>query len=561
MTISNENQHWLNEWQVQYGRAPRVLHIGNIANNAYNNAKLLNEVGLDCDVICYDYYHIMGCPEWEDADISKNHGDQFKPDWVAAGIKDFRRPRWFAQGPAQNCIEYLYAKRKGRISEANRQWIQLSLLNRSALMPDIGIWEKVSFHLVCLRRNLRTIWQTYKYLVTGQGVVSKIAASCDNGRISISFRREILRISLALAFLSVALVSRIGAYPFLRMIRFYERYPPSFNSRCKQLINLFTNAFPSRTDQLSMTDLESYHSSIDQWRKLFECYDLVQAYATDPILPLLTGHPYVAFEHGTIRNIPYEATTQGRLCALSYRLSNWVVITNADNMASARRINIKNFTFVPHPITEIEIDDLSSGLSLRKDIEKKLNSSFLVFHPARQHWSENRHPDWEKGNDIFLEGFARFIRKIEGRAAAVLVEWGASVAESKKLIRTLGIESNILWVPLMPHRKMMQYIQACDLVADQFFLGAFGSILPKALLCGRVSLIYLDPEVHRECFDEMPPILNAKTSDDVFSQLSFAFANKKKIEEIGLLGKQWYQRHHSNDVIASKLINIYSRVL
>lgn len=59
MQLSPENQRWLEAFRARHGRAPRILHIGNIANNAYNNAKILNEVGLDCDVICYDYYHIM----------------------------------------------------------------------------------------------------------------------------------------------------------------------------------------------------------------------------------------------------------------------------------------------------------------------------------------------------------------------------------------------------------------------------------------------------------------------------------------------------------------------
>ena len=74
----------------------RILFIGNIANNSYLNARMFNEAGLDCDVICHDYYHIMGCPEWEDADFEGEIEDQFFPDWSAVSLKGFRRPRWFA---------------------------------------------------------------------------------------------------------------------------------------------------------------------------------------------------------------------------------------------------------------------------------------------------------------------------------------------------------------------------------------------------------------------------------------------------------------------------------
>lgn len=43
MQLSPDNQRWLEAFRARHGRAPRILHIGNIANNAYNNAKLLDE--------------------------------------------------------------------------------------------------------------------------------------------------------------------------------------------------------------------------------------------------------------------------------------------------------------------------------------------------------------------------------------------------------------------------------------------------------------------------------------------------------------------------------------
>ena len=43
------------------------------------------EAGIDCDVLCYDYYHIMGCPEWEDADFTGSVTDDFRPEWFRSG--------------------------------------------------------------------------------------------------------------------------------------------------------------------------------------------------------------------------------------------------------------------------------------------------------------------------------------------------------------------------------------------------------------------------------------------------------------------------------------------
>src|SRR5439155_5324336 len=99
----------------------RILYIGNIANNAYLSAKILNGAGFDCDVLCYDYYHVMGCPEWEDADFTGSVNEN-APKWETVDLQDFQRPRWFAQGPLRVCINYLRARRKGQLFPAGVLW-------------------------------------------------------------------------------------------------------------------------------------------------------------------------------------------------------------------------------------------------------------------------------------------------------------------------------------------------------------------------------------------------------------------------------------------------------
>ena len=62
---------WLADFERLKGRPLRVLHIGNIANNAYNNARIQRQRGIDAYVLSFDYYHIMATPEWEDADFTE----------------------------------------------------------------------------------------------------------------------------------------------------------------------------------------------------------------------------------------------------------------------------------------------------------------------------------------------------------------------------------------------------------------------------------------------------------------------------------------------------------
>lgn len=106
---------WINHFEDKHGRKPKILHIGNIANNAYQNAKMLNEAGCVCDVLCNDYYQIMSCPEWDDADFTGDYFSTDFPAWHRVDLHGFQRPKWFIQGPFEMCNKLLIAKNHGHI--------------------------------------------------------------------------------------------------------------------------------------------------------------------------------------------------------------------------------------------------------------------------------------------------------------------------------------------------------------------------------------------------------------------------------------------------------------
>jgi glycosyltransferase involved in cell wall biosynthesis len=470
-----ETERWLDRFRERNGRAPTVLHIGNIANAAYLNARMLNEAGIDCDVLCYAYYHIMGCPEWESAVFDPNGVDPDRPLWSRIDLHGFGRPRWFAQGSLGSCIDYLIARRI-KSERADALWRQLEREQADLEQPE-----------ACL---------------------------AENGEAN---------------YPSAAIEARIG-----------------------DLAAAFRSDFPLRPDQLSVEELAGTFFFSSQYfgrlRRLCSLYDVVIGYSTDGIVPLAVGkRPYIAYEHGTIRALPFEDNTDGRLCALTYSRADLSFITNCDTVIAAGKLQLEDYRFVPHPINEHVVAAPEPG-SLRQQLCRDLGADFLVFHPSRQHWEAQRHPSWEKGNDIFLKGFARFVKTAHPRAAAILVDWGKTVAESRALIKDLGIADHVLWIPPQNAAGMAAYIKASDVLADQFFLGAWGSTMPRALYLGTPAIIYVNESIHRWCFSEMPPIVNADSSDTVHAGLC-RLANEGYRRELGAAGRAWYDKHHSNKII------------
>ena len=122
---------WYHNWRTKRGRPLRVLHLGNIANNAFNNARIQRQYGIDAYVIAYENYHIMACPEWEEATFNGDLGDPFFPDWRKVDLAGYERPRWFASGPLGLCCKMIEAEVRGKSDRADKLRLELKTVREA----------------------------------------------------------------------------------------------------------------------------------------------------------------------------------------------------------------------------------------------------------------------------------------------------------------------------------------------------------------------------------------------------------------------------------------------
>ena len=707
-----ELKKWLADFQAVHKRPLKVLHIGNIANNAYLNSKILNRCGIVSDVLCGPYYHIMGYPQWEDADFTGNWGDDFHPDWVKAGAEAFKVPEWFAQGPYDECVTALLAKngivraRKKRFSPRSiRQFFvrcaSAILRRHEKLNTRITNWigrqkkkpirvrlvKFARFLLACGVRPFR--WYLYGFPSVSScfKAIASIPSRCStailevegkiNGKltawiakqkkkpvrvrlvkfvrfllscsvlpfrwwvygftfpsVSSSFRAmsasldrracgvltrhdarymrltnwiakqekkpirirlvKFVRFLLSCSVLPVrwyvyrvrifspvgkffsAVFSPVGKFfsfifsPVAKLFKRRSHASPAPKTEVPApaaapapppppALNLYP-FFVQHKDDFSLPWMTAFNAETEVLADLLKIYDVVIGYATSGCYPLIMGkRPYCAFEHGTIRSMPFDGTEIGKMCALTYQNADYCFITNCDNITAARRLNLQHFSFIPHPVNE-DIMVESESMELRKALREELDSDFIIFHPPRQHWEAKRDPNWEKGNDFLIRGMAKFIREVNPRAAAIFIDWGKKVPESKALLKELGIENRVKWIRPLPNVQMIKYVKATDLLADQFYLGAFGSTMPKALLHGAPAMIYLDEDRHKWCFPEMPPVLNVQDPEDICAALTRVYQDREFREKLIADGKRWYMKYHSNRVIAERFVSVFKRI-
>ncbi len=468
----------------------------------------MNEVGLDCDVICYDYYHIMGCPEWEDADLSSQLIDNYKPKWTSVDLSGFERPEWFAQGPLRTCIDYLCARRDNDPLKPEH-WRTLLLHSRCISPRNIKDWLSI------LKPQAR---QAYGLLLNSQNRLVSLVSRFLSKQVKKSLRR---------LFFKHTLVN----VPDM-----------TFQSRADALITEFARQFPARSDRLEMEDLEPYWPFFHKWCQLFNHYDIIIGYATDPFLPLLIGRSFFAIEHGTLRTIPFEKNSRGRTTALAYNQAQHCFVTNFDCTDNAKVIAPGRFSLMNHPYDEDREFNISEVAKIRDKLFQELDADFLIFHPTRHDWVEGT-GFADKKNEVLMLAFSE-LRARGWRVGLVVCEWGANVIQSKNLLRSRGCSRHVQWIKPLAHKPFERMCRACDVVADQFKLGAFGGVCFKSMAIGTAVLTYLDQEQIEKHYAECPPVINCKSVDEVTKRLIAVLNDRASLKVIGEESRRWIKRFY-----------------
>jgi glycosyltransferase involved in cell wall biosynthesis len=616
---------WLDVFQRQAGRRLRVLHVGNIANNAYNNAKIQRERGIEADVLCYDYYHIMGTPEWEDADI-KGSVDNFHPDWWAVDLGDWQRPDWFVQGPLLDCLDYLRTKHRGTSADQRRArrrlidayWAILEQsaavagrrrpwrdpLSAGAVATTVKLASELAVNGNALRASglagLRDYAARSALAMSDPMHVRAAALQVRTGLLDPALERyqrgdrvshldratvaafRLWRKDIGVAgnaaspqvapapamsarelarhtgHLAASAVGWASGRVLTRVLRVRQPVGPTVASgttgaaeaeiaslRQRQLAVRahYRSTFKDTPEQAVNTEITHADCLSGHLADVMAHYDIVQAYSTDGLTPLFAGVTrFCAYEHGTIREIPFEDNLQGRLCKFTYRHAPRVFVTNSDVLPSIARIGIPphRVTYLPHAFNDAKLRRF-------RDDNPQLQpppGPPVIFSPTRHHWQSGG-GSWTKGNDILLRAAGQMFA--EGRTFRLrLVAWGQEVDKSRALIEALGYPHLVEWVPTMTKRQLWAAYCQSHVVADQFTLPALGGVAFETLSLGRRLLTRIDEATLEHFFGAAPPVLNGATVEEVAAKLAAILDDPDDQAGLGAQARRWIEVFHSS---------------
>ena len=94
---------------------------------------------------------------------------------------------------------------------------------------------------------------------------------------------------------------------------------------------------------------------------------------------------------------------------------------------------------------------------------------------------------------------------------------------------------------------------------DQFNsgIGTFGTVVPEALASAKPVILNYRKELHTWCFPELPPALDAATEEAIVDRVVRLLDDASYRRALGEQGRDWFMRHHSSSLVASRMIDVY----
>lgn len=281
-------------------------------------------------------------------------------------------------------------------------------------------------------------------------------------------------------------------------------------------------------------------------------YAIVQAMTCNEISALrikrATGVPYVAMATGSdLSEVAAQDSRFGELYRRSLEEAEHLFLLNLDQFETVERLGlaVKSKSFLPFAV------DFDRLLESPNHVGRELR----LFCASRLDWTSTTRAS-TKGNDVFFRGLAAYLRGSPGRLVRVAVaDWGLDREAARALVRDLGIDSVVDFVPYGDKGVFQTQVQLSNVVVDQFRLGATGLTAVEAMALGRPVMAFCKQHLAKKAYGEEFPVLNCADEGEVCACL--ASLRPQRIHEKSAEVAAWVRRAHSPERIHDLLMNVY----
>ncbi|MEO9277735.1 MAG: glycosyltransferase family 4 protein [Nitrososphaera sp.] len=280
--------------------------------------------------------------------------------------------------------------------------------------------------------------------------------------------------------------------------------------------------------------------------RMMKKYDIIHASTELPIFALFSRKPYIAMTTGDdIVELAQQKTIKGILLKCAYKKARAVVYTGTYMYPSVIKLKLRNALFIPL-VWDYE--------KFNPQQNRKTNEKFIIFHPTNHYWKD-------KGNDIFLKAFVK-LAKTDNNVHLVTINRGRDFQQSLEILNVPELREKFTILPeTLPQNQLPQIYASADVIVDQFVSGSIGLIGQEAMASEKPLISHINTELYQKIYGDIPPILNAKTENEIYNLLVQISSDTNMRHKIGKESRKWLLKHHNTDTIIEKYIYLYRAVL
>ena len=275
------------------------------------------------------------------------------------------------------------------------------------------------------------------------------------------------------------------------------------------------------------------------WTIALADFDVI--YATSvPFAAYASGRPYCVFSvGGDLQFDCGRGDSFGRAMTLSFNGGRFLMISNPHTLGHSRRLGLTNGVYLPYPM---DTDRYCPG-------EGK----------ARTRWVA------EYGDGLFILTTTRLDSGVKGHTDAlfkILVEvararpitrfvflaWGNSAAEFAERIQAEGMQKQLIVLPPVGKKRLIDYYRSCDIVLDQFVYGYYGATALEAAAIGKPVVMKIRAEHYAPLYtNDVAPVINVSVPEEIREALLTL------VDDVALRGmkgsemRDWVVRTHGEE--------------
>lgn len=256
-----------------------------------------------------------------------------------------------------------------------------------------------------------------------------------------------------------------------------------------------------------------------------------------PVTAYLSGRPYLAQSiGGDLQFEAGKADEYGQLVGLAFSGARFITFTNPHIIGFCRRFGYTHGLYMPYTMDD---DRYCPGPG-------QARAGWVAEHGEGVYvLSSARIDNAVKGNgDLLLEALVKAARQCP-TLRYVFLQWGHSAQEFMDKVRASGVGHQFVFRKPVGKERLIDYLQSCDAVLDQFVYGYYGATGLEAAAVGKPILMRIREHHYGPLYrGDIAPVVNLPDAAALTGALVRLVAepewHRKRGEEL----RAWLVRNH-----------------